>query len=467
MNSDFIAVDLGATSGRVAIGRFDGVAISLEIVHRFTHEVVVDGDVRRWDWTHLYTEVVKGVIEAKAKCDPISISFDSWAVDYGLIDPSGALLEPVISYRDSRTDLTYLPTIEALGRKTIYEATGIQFLPFNTLYQLVADSDSANYMVARHFLLLPDLMNYLFTGVYSTEITNASTTQLLNINSRSWDEDLILHSGLRRDLFTQIHEPGTAIGPVVGHGVLDGIQVVACASHDTASAIAGTPLANSGGHAYISSGTWSLVGIENSAPITNSQALEANLTNELGAYGTVRFLKNVAGMWLLEECRRDWDTQGVSLSVPQLLELAEGTNFSTTIDPNDIQFIAPGGMPERIRQWCIDRELNPPTSPGEFTLCILKSLAATYNSTLDTIMELSGKRLESIRIIGGGSQIRLLNQLTADACGIPVHAGPIEATLYGNIAVQVISAGLLPDLKAAREAIAANTFGETFFPTNH
>jgi len=194
MNSDYIAVDLGATSGRVAIGRFDGVAISLEIVHRFTHEVIVDGAVRRWDWTHIYSEVVKGIAAAKAKCDPISISFDSWAVDYGLIDSSGRLLEPVVSYRDSRTDLTYLPTIEAVGRKAIYEATGIQFLPFNTLYQLIAESDTANYRDARCFLLLPDLMNFLFTGVYSTEITNASTTQLLNPNSRSWDENLILHS---------------------------------------------------------------------------------------------------------------------------------------------------------------------------------------------------------------------------------------------------------------------------------
>ena len=467
MNSDFIAVDLGATSGRVAIGRFDGVAISLEIVHRFTHEVIVDGAVRRWDWTHIYSEVVKGIAAAKAKCDPISISFDSWAVDYGLIDSSGRLLEPVVSYRDSRTDLTYLPTIEAVGRKAIYEATGIQFLPFNTLYQLIAESDTANYRDARCFLLLPDLMNFLFTGVYSTEITNASTTQLLNPNSRSWDENLILHSGLRRNIFTQLHEPGTAIGPVVGHGELDGIQVVACASHDTASAIAGTPLVDSGGQAYISSGTWSLVGIENSAPITNSKALEANLTNELGAYGTVRLLKNVAGMWLMEECRRDWAAQGISLSIPQLLELAEGTNFSTTIDPNDVRFIAPGGMPERIRQWCMEHLLDPPTSPGEFTLCILKSLAAAYKSTLDTIMELSGKRLESIQIIGGGSQIRLLNQLTADICGVPVHAGPVEATLYGNIAVQVIAAGLLPNLSAAREAIAANVSGETFFPSKH
>ncbi len=465
MNSDFIAVDLGATSGRVAIGRFDGDAISLEIVHRFTHEVIVDGAVRSWDWTHIYAEVVKGISSAKAKCDPISISFDSWAVDYGFIDPSGRLLQPVVSYRDSRTEFTYLPTIEAIGREVIYKATGIQFLPFNTLYQLVADIDTRNYRDARCFLLLPDLMNYLFTGVASTEITNASTTQLLNTTSRSWDENLILHAGLRRELFTQLHEPGTVIGPIVGHGLLDGVQVVACASHDTASAIAGTPLVDSGGQAYISSGTWSLVGVENSSPITNPKALEANLTNELGVDGTVRLLKNVAGMWLLEECRRDWAAQGNPLSIPQLLELAEGTVFATVIDPNDTRFIPPGGMPNKIQEWCIERKLVPPTSPGEFTLCILKSLAATYKSTLETVMELSGKRLESIQIIGGGSQIRLLNQLTADICGVPVQTGPVEATLYGNIAVQVIAAGLLPNLKAAREAIAANASGETFFPS--
>ena len=463
--SDFLAVDLGATSGRVAIGRFDGKAITLEIAHRFTHEVVIDGPIRRWDWSHIYNEVIAGITIAKRKSDPVSIAFDSWAVDYGFIDQLGELVEPVISYRDSRTDKSYPEIVDRLGKTTIYNATGIQFLPFNTIYQLVAASDSDQYRSASNFLLLPDLLNYLFTGVRSTEITNASTTQLLNAATRSWDEDLISAANLRRDLFTALHEPGAVMGQITGHGELDGLTVVAIASHDTASAVAGTPLGDPNSEAYISSGTWSLVGVETHSPITNQRAMVANLTNELGAAGTVRLLKNVTGMWLLEECRRTWQADGRSFSIPELLALAEEqTLFLTTIDPNDPEFIAPEKMPDRIRSWCLARKLQPPITPAEFTRCILNSLAIAYKETLDKIMEISGKRITSIHILGGGSQIRLLNQLTANACGVPVKAGPVEATLYGNIAVQVISAGLLPNLAAARAAIAESFSGEIFLP---
>jgi rhamnulokinase len=408
---------------------------------------------------------VKGIALAKQRCDPLSIAFDSWAVDYAFLDRSGELIEPVVSYRDSRTDLTYPSVLEKIGRDAIYNATGIQFLPFNTIYQLVAARESADYQRAENFLLLPDLLNYLFTGVRSTEITNASTTQLLNAKSRSWDEQLIAEAGLRRDLFTVLHEPGTVIGEISGHGSLDGMRVVATASHDTASAVAGTPLIDPNSEAYISSGTWSLVGVETRSPITSERALTANLTNELGADGTVRLLKNVTGMWLLEECRRAWLAEGRKFSIPELLTLAEEQKlFITTIDPNDPSFIAPGKMPDRIRSWCLARKLQPPTTPAEFTLCILNSLALAYKETLDKIMEISGKRVTSIHILGGGSQIRLLNQLTANACGVPIKAGPIEATLYGNIAVQAIAAGLLPNLSAARAAIAQSFSGEIFLP---
>ena len=466
MRSDFIAVDLGATSGRIAIGRFDGKAITLEVAYRFTHEVIVDGPIRKWDWRHIYSEIITGITIAKERSDPISIAFDSWAVDYGLLDSQGHLIEPVVSYRDSRTELTYAPTVERLGREAIYESTGIQFLPFNTIYQLVAASETDAYRCAENFLLLPDLLNYLFTGVRSTEITNASTTQLLNTSLRTWDDGLIRKAGLRRKLFTQLHEPGAFIGEIKGHGVLDGLKVVATASHDTASAVAGTPLIDPNSEAYISSGTWSLVGVETRSPITNKRALAANLTNELGAAGTVRLLKNVTGMWLLEECRRSWLGEGRTFTIPELLALAEERKmFLTTIDPNDPVFLAPGNMPDRIRSWCLSRKLQPPATPAEFTLCILNSLALAYKETLDKIMEISGKRITSIHILGGGSQIRLLNQLTANVCGVPVKAGPVEATLYGNIAVQAISAGLLPNLAAARAAIAQSFTGEIFLPS--
>jgi rhamnulokinase len=440
------------------------MTIALEIVHRFDHEVAVKKGVRCWDWQHIYSEVLLGVALAKQKSNPISIAFDSWAIDYGLLDQSGELLEPVVSYRDSRTELAYPLTVKGLGADSIYEATGIQFLPFNTLYQLVADQDSDNYRSASTLLLLPDLLNYLFTGIRSTEITNASTTQLLNPYTRNWDDTLIKRAGLRRELFTSLHEPGTVLGEIRGHGALDGLKVVATASHDTASAIAGTPLLFPHSQAYISSGTWSLVGVETLSPITTGAAREANLTNELGVESTVRLLKNVAGMWLLEECRRAWALKGEVYSVPQLLDLALDVNFSTIIDPNDPHFISPEGMPDRIRSWCSDRNLLPPSTPGEFTICILNSLALAYKETLETITKISEWELNSIHIIGGGSQIRLLNQLTANLCGVPVEAGPVEATLYGNIAVQVIAAGLLPDLKAARSIIANSFSGEIFRP---
>lgn len=466
MKADFIAVDLGATSGRIAIGRFDGKAITLEIAHRFSHEVIVQGALRRWDWDYIYQEIVEGITIAKKRCDPISISFDSWGVDYGFIDGTGQVIGPIISYRDSRTDAIYPTTVKNLGRESIYEATGIQFLPFNTLYQLVSAKGTSEYQRAEKFLLIPDLLNYLFTGNSSTEITNASTTQLLNATSRNWDDELIAQAGLRREIFANLHEPGAIIGEIKGHGGLDGLKVVATASHDTASAVAGTPLVDPNSEAYISSGTWSLVGVETRSPITNERALAANLTNELGAFGTVRLLKNVTGMWLLEECRRSWLTEGRAFSIPELLALAEDQMaFLTTIDPNDPTFIAPGKMPDRIRSWCLARELQPPTTPAEFTLCILNSLAVAYKETLDKIMEISGKRITSIYILGGGSQIRLLNQLTANVCGVPIKAGPVEATLYGNIAVQAISAGLLPNLSAARSAIAQSFSGEIFLPS--
>ncbi len=465
MISEFIAVDLGATSGRVAIGRFDGKSITLEIAHRFNHEVIVDGHIRRWDWQYIYDEVVKGIIIAKESCSPISIAFDSWAVDFGFVDRNGQLMEPVVSYRDSRTDQSYLSTLKKVDRRRIYESTGIQFLPFNTIYQLVAAKDSPQYLEAENFLMLPDLMNYIFTGVRSTEITNASTTQLLNTSTGSWDEELIKRVGLRRELFTKLHKPGAFIGKIKGHGILDGLRVVSVASHDTASAVVGTPLGDPNSEAYISSGTWSLVGIETAYTNTTVEAQDVNLTNELGAAGTVRLLKNVTGMWLLEECRRAWLAEGRSFTIPELLVQAEEQKlFLTTIDPNDPSFLAPGKMPDRIQAWCLARKLQPPTTPAEFTLCIINSLAVAYKETLDRIMEISGKRITSIHILGGGSQIRLLNQLTANACGVSVKAGPIEATLYGNIAVQAISAGLLPDLAAARAAIAQSFSGKIFIP---
>ena len=336
---------------------------------------------------------------------------------------------------------------------------------FNTLYQLFAAKHDESYKQASKFLLIPDLLNAKLTGVLSTEVTNASTTQLLDVKTRNWDYPLIELAGLRKEIFTQLHEPGAEIGLIKGYGALDGIKVVATASHDTASAVAGIPFGDRDTEAYISSGTWSLVGIESDVPVTSKQALAANLTNELGAAGTVRILKNVTGMWLLEECRRTWRSEKQEWTIPQLVdEASRNLNFHSLIDPNDPRFRSAGQMPERIEAYCLEKGITPPRTKGEFTICILRSLAAAYKKTITEIEEVTHKKISTIHILGGGSQIALLNQLTADACGVKIKTGSVESTLFGNIAVQALSAGVVPSLAAARTLIGRSFISEEFTP---
>ena len=463
---EFLAVDLGATSGRVAIGRVNSGSISLDVVHRFLHEVIPqeDGSLL-WDWDLILTEVLSGLREAVKQSDPISLAVDSWAVDYGFISPTHQYLPPVHAYRDPRNEIAYQELTKRIGKERIYSTTGIQFLPFNTIYQLYAARNLPEYKKAAKFLMLPDLINFLFTQRISTEVTNASSTQALNTRTREWDRELINLAGVREDLFSDLHEPGTLIGVVRGFDELDGINVVATASHDTAAAIAGVPFGNRLTEAYISSGTWSLVGVELDAPVLTPQAFAANITNELGADGTVRALKNVTGMWLLEECRRSWHAEGRDYEMPELLQAASAAkSFTTLIDPNDPLFAAPGGMPERIQSYCAERGLTPPKTDGEYAICILNSLAHAYKKTLDEIAAVTGRTIEVIHILGGGSQNDLLNQLTADICGITVKTGPVEATLFGNIAVQAISAGVVANLTEARALIEKSFTSKVFQP---
>ena len=463
---EFLAVDLGATSGRVAIGRVGSDSISLDVVHRFLHEVLPqeDGSLL-WDWDLILTEVLIGLREAVKQSDPISLAVDSWAVDYGFISPTHQYLPPVHAYRDPRNEIAYQELTKKIGKERIYSTTGIQFLPFNTIYQLYAARELPEYKKAAKFLMLPDLINFLFTQKLSTEVTNASSTQALNTRTREWDRELIELAGVRDDLFTELHEPGTLIGVVRGFDELDGINVVATASHDTAAAIAGVPFGNRQTEAYISSGTWSLVGVELDAPVLTPQAFAANVTNELGADGTVRALKNVTGMWLLEECRRTWHLEGRDYEMPELLRLAsDAQSFKTLIDPNDPLFAPPVGMPERIHTYCVERGLTPPQGDGEYAICILNSLAHAYKKTIQEISVVTGRKIELIHILGGGSQNDLLNQLTANICGVTVKTGPVEATLFGNIAVQAISAGVVANLTEARALIEKSFTSKVFQP---
>jgi rhamnulokinase len=462
----FLAVDLGATSGRIAIGSIADGAISLSIVHRFAHEVIEDpSGSLLWNWDLIFSQVLHGLKEAAKVSKPTSLAVDSWAVDYGFISSDKKIIGDIHAYRDLRNEIASKALIAKLGKERIYSTTGIQFLTFNTIYQLYASKELAAYKTADKFLMLPDLINFIFSGVISTEVTNASSTQALNTSTRTWDKELIELAGINYSLFSKLHEPGTLLGTVTGYPELDGIKVVAAASHDTASAIAGIPFGNREVEAYISSGTWSLVGIESERPFTSEAAFVANVTNELGVEGTVRVLKNVTGMWLLEECRRTWRESGSDVEMTELIALAEAARgFQTLIDPNDPLFAPPGDMPKRIVDYCRERGLAAPSTPGEFAITIFNSLAHAYKKTLDEIAAVSGRRINLIHILGGGSQNDLLNQITADICGVIVKTGPVEATLFGNIAVQAISAGAVKNLAEARALIKNSFTSKEFTP---
>jgi rhamnulokinase len=462
----FLAVDLGATSGRIAIGSIADGAISLSIVHRFAHEVIEDpSGSLLWDWDLIFSQVLHGLKEAAKVSKPTSLAVDSWAVDYGFISSDKKIIGDIHAYRDLRNEIASKALIAKLGKERIYSTTGIQFLTFNTIYQLYASKELAEYKGADKFLMLPDLINFIFSGVISTEVTNASSTQALNTSTRTWDKELIELAGINYSLFSKLHEPGTLLGTISGYPELNGIKVVAAASHDTASAIAGIPFGNREVEAYISSGTWSLVGIESERPFTSDAAFAANVTNELGVEGTVRVLKNVTGMWLLEECRRTWRESGSDVEMTELIALAEAARgFQTLIDPNDPLFAPPGDMPKRIVDYCNERGLAAPSTPGEFAITIFNSLAHAYKKTLAEIAAVSGRRINLIHILGGGSQNDLLNQITADICGVTVKTGPVEATLFGNIAVQAISAGAVKDLAEARALIKNSFTSKEFTP---
>lgn len=462
----YAAIDLGATSGRVARGTVNDGLIKFEEIHRFVHEpesILQDGLI--WRWQFILDQVLVGLRAAAATSKLSSIAVDSWAVDYALLGKKGEILGPVHAYRDRRTDGVMQRIEKQIGRSRIYEKTGIQFLPFNTIYQLVSAIGTDDYENASQFLMLPDLINHELCGVASNEVTNASNTQLLNALTRKWDRDLIAAVGLKKSIFPNLHEPGTHLGIVSGYPTLNGIEVVAVASHDTASAVAGTPFDGKRRGAYISSGTWSLVGVETKAPVTTRAAMEANVTNELGVNGTVRLLKNVTGLWLLEECRRTWREEGSLFSVAELIETAVRVPAGiSVIDPNDSRFLAPGNMPSRIRSYCKETDQIEPSTPAEIARCIFDSLALAYKRTLRVIESIAQFEVEVIHIVGGGSANPLLNQLTADATGLEVIAGPVEATVMGNLVVQALLDGSIASLQDGRDMIALSFQTKRYTP---
>lgn len=462
----YAAVDLGATSGRVALGAVDDGLIKFEEIHRFVHEPeATSRDGLVWRWEFILDQVLIGLKVGAANAKLESIGVDSWAIDYGFLGQRGEILGPVHAYRDRRSDGVMERLVTEIGRLRIYEQTGIQFLPFNTIYQLASALGTDEYENASQFLMLPDLINHELCGATSNELTNASTTQLLNASTRNWDRELIDSAGLRLSMFPVLHEPGTRLGPISGHSTLNGIEVVGVASHDTASAVVGTPFDGKRRAAYISSGTWSLVGVEIEAPVTTRAAMEANVTNELGINGTVRLLKNVTGLWLLEECRRTWREEHVLFSVAELIESAARVPIGiSVIDPNDLRFLTPGNMPSRIRSFCKETGQIQPSTPATIARCIFDSLALAYRRTLRVIESIAEFEVEVIHIIGGGSANYLLNQLTADACGVPVVAGPIEATVMGNLVMQALIDGSIGSLQEGRDAISRSVQTKRYTP---
>jgi rhamnulokinase len=453
----YTAVDLGATSGRVVNVFVDADRIALEPVRRFANEMVADDDGgRTWDFEAVLYEVVMGIGEAAARGPVASIGVDSWAVDYGLLDAGSHLVGPVHAYRSARTDGVMDAVGRRLGNGRLYGITGIQFLPFNTVYQLVAARETAAYRTARSLLLLPDLINNRLCGSTTSDITNASTTQLLDVRRRAWSAELLDDLRLRADLMPRLHEPGTLLGTVPEEVSVAaaGVRVVAVASHDTASAVAGTPLSASRPGIYISCGTWALVGCELPAPVTTDDARRANVTNELGVGGTTRLLKNVTGLWLLEECRRAWAAHGIETGTAGLVEAATREPIGlAVIDPDDPSLTGAADMPAAIAEACRASGQPVPASPAAFIRIILDSLALSFRRTVRTIERVSGVDAAVIHLVGGGSLNGLLARLCASACERPVLVGPAEATVVGNALVQAIADGAIPDLEAGRRLV--------------
>ncbi|EWM11591.1 rhamnulokinase family protein [Kutzneria sp. 744] len=413
MTGAHAAVDLGASSGRIMLGRVEADRLSLREVSRFSYRPAVRDGALRWDAAFLRRAVEEGL----RGLDVRSVGIDSWAVDYGLLDSSGELMADPVCYRDSRTGGMVARVLDSVPAEELYGITGIQILPINTLFQLVADPLAQQ---ASHLLLMPDLVAYWLTGEIGAEYTNASTTQLLDVHTGQWSTALLSRLGIPAGMFPPLRQPGSAIGG----------NVVAVGSHDTASAVYAVP-ATTDRFGYISCGTWSLVGVELDRPVVTADSLAANFTNEGGVGGTVRYLRNVMGLWLLEESLRVW-----GLDREPLLRAAASLPRRSVIDPNAPEFLPPGDMPSRIVAACRASGQSVPADPPEIVRCILDSLAQAYRDTLLDAQRLSGKEIDVVHIVGGGCRNSLLCQLTADACRLPVLAGPVEATALGNLLVQ-------------------------------
>lgn len=460
---NYLAIDLGAESGRAVIGAFDGGKLALEQVHRFANQPVRAGDSLYWDALRLFDDIQSGLERAAQTAGVLqSAGIDTWGVDFGLLDAQGALVGNPVHYRDHRTDNLMPLAFAQVPRERIFEATGIQFMQLNTLYQLYAltRANSPQLLIADTLLMMPDLFNYWLTGEKVAESTIASTTQFYDPRAKDWARGLLQELGIPHHFLPRLVPPATDLGKLPPRLVqtrgLENTRVIAPAGHDTAAAVAAVPTRVQN-YAYISSGTWSLMGAEVPAPIINSQTLEYNFTNEVGAGGMIRLLKNISGLWIVQECRRAWAKQGNEYTYAQLTEMAEAAPaFGSLVNVDDPTFLNPDDMPSAIAQYCARTRQTPPTDRAAIVRVALEGLACKYRQTLAQLESVLGKRVEVIHIVGGGSQNSLLCQFTADACGREVLAGPIEATALGNVLLQMLARGEMASLEEGRALVRAS-----------
>ncbi len=470
MEKRALAFDFGASGGRAILGIFDGEKISLKEVHRFPNEPVKVGNTIYWDVLRLFHEIKQGLVAAQKEGGFDSMGIDTWGVDFGLIGKDGALLENPVHYRDARNSGMIEKASETMNLDRIYELTGIQFMEFNTLFQLLSLKLNRPHILknADKMLLMPDLFNYMLTGKTAAEYSIATTTQMIDINTNGWSEEILKAFGINESLLPRVVKTGEILGeihPKICEELgINQASVVLVASHDTQSAVTAVPSSEKD-FVFISCGTWSLFGTEVEEPIISEASKKLNVTNE-GGYGySVAFLKNICGLWLIQESRRQWNRTGGNYTYADLERLAlEAEPFKCFIDPDASEFTAMGNIPERVQKYCERTNQSVPKSIGEITRCIYESLALKYRYTFDGIKSCTNKNYGKIHVVGGGSKDSLLCQMTADACGVTVLGGPAEATVLGNIAVQLISSGDIESIAKARSVIAAGENLKTYTP---
>ena len=468
-----LAFDFGASSGRAILGIFDGKKIELQEVHRFSNDPVKINGTVYWDIQRLFYEIKQGILKAKENGGFDSIGIDTWGVDFGLLRKDGTLVENPVHYRDARNDGMVEKATKYMSKERMYDITGIQFMDFNTIFQLLSLKENRPYILeeADTLLFMPDLLNYMLSGVKSTEYSIATTSQMVDLKTNDWSEEILDTFGIDKNLLTDIAPTGAVIGQLSDEiceelGVPKA-DIISVAAHDTQSAITATPCEYDD-FAFISCGTWSLFGTEVKEPIINEASKKLNVTNEGGYDYTTAFLKNICGLWLIQESRRQWIREGKEYSYAELEKLAlECEPFKCFIDPDAPEFAPMGNLPRRVKEYCEKTGQYVPQTVGEIIRCIYESLALKYRYTFDGIKECTGKSYDRIHVMGGGTKDKLLLQMTAQSCNVKVFGGPIEATALGNVAIQLMSTGAIKDIKEARKIIAEGENLKVYEPVNN